>query len=238
MKDWERLANLLVARARQHADGAPRTQMLLRAANVLLVDAGRPEAALDAIELARSANPDDVDVLLSWARIQVALGRANHALIMLYEAAERLQGKKTPALASIHLAIGKAHLAVDEVVEAFDALETAFAIDWRTEDLAMLLGLVAVDLADERAAERAFSAVTTLPPRKGAAGPGADAATKAVAYHHLASLALSRGDLAKARRLAAKALSADAGHAGARALLERIEPSVPAAAAAPGGVDK
>ena len=125
-------------------------------------------------------------------------------------------------VAGIYLEIGKAHLACDELVEAFEALDFGFAVDWRVGDVALLLGLVACDLDQEKAAVRAFSAVTTLPPRKEPSGPGADAATKAIAFYHLAAIALAQGDLAKARRLATKAVNGDPSHGRARALFEKL----------------
>jgi Flp pilus assembly protein TadD len=214
---------MLIAEADKPENDERRTDLLLRAAQLLLDEAHAPAEALDVVELVRSQSPQDLDGLLLWARVQVALGRANHALIMLYEAAEQHPDKHSAALAGVHLAIGKAHLAVDEIVEAFDALDGGFAIDWRTGDIAMLLAMVALDLDDEKTAERAFSAVTTLPPRKPNASPGADGATKAIAYYHLASMAFRKGDFAKARRLAGKAASGDPGHVAARALLERLD---------------
>jgi tetratricopeptide (TPR) repeat protein len=223
MKEWGRLANLLVARAEQQENPDAKIDLLVRAARLLLEDAADPEGALRAIEPVAAMRPESVEVLLLRARAQVVMGQVPQALAVLYDVVERNRGKRSPMLANLYLEIGKAHLAVDELVEAFDALESAFGVDWRAGDVAMLLGLVALDLEQEKTAERAFSAVTTLPPRKEASGPGADAATKAIAFYHLASMALAKGDLAKARRLAAKAVGGNPAHIAARTLLERLE---------------
>ena len=222
MQDWARLGDLLLYRAGREDDPEKKRELLLRAGQFLLEDPAGLTKALSVIEQCRADNPDSVDVLLLWSRAQSASGLAHKALAVLYDAADRNRGKRSPALANIYLEIAKAHLSVDEVVEAYEALEFGFGVDWRVGDIAMLLGLVALDLDEHKTADRAFSAVTTLPPRKDAAGPGADAATKAVAFYHLASLAFAKGDVAKARRLVGKAVGGDPAHQGARSLLERL----------------
>jgi hypothetical protein len=127
-------------------------------------------------------------------------------------------------LARLHLEAARAHLAVDEVVEAFDSLKVGFSIDWRNAEIAMLLGLVAIDLDDERLAERALSGLTTTPARD-AAGANADAALQAGAFYRLALMAQGKGDRGKARRMATRAIGVEPGHAAARALLDQIEPA-------------
>jgi tetratricopeptide (TPR) repeat protein len=231
MKDWGRLANLLVERAERQQNVEDKTALLLRAGQLLLEERRDPASALVVIERCLATTPQSIEASLLWSKAQVTLGRAEHALPVLYDTAERSRGMHSPLVADVYLEIGRAHLALDELVEAFDALEFGFGVDWRTGDIAMLLGLVALDLDEEKTAERAFSAVTTLPPRKEASGPGADAATKAVAFYHLASIALTRGDLAKARRLANKAVGGDPGHGAARALLEKLNSQTISAAA-------
>jgi hypothetical protein len=67
--------------------------------------------------------------------------------------------------------------------------------------------------------ERALIAVTTMPPRKDAT----DGPNKALAFYHLAALAYHRGDVAKAKLLAAKAVGGDPAQQGAaRGLLEKL----------------
>lgn len=181
------------------------------------------ERALGVLSQRPEVHPEFERLCVLWARAQVAMGHAHQALSALYDAAERNGGKRSPLLASIYLEIGRAHLAVDEIVEAFSALESGFEVDARAGDIAMLLGLVALDLGDEKTAQRALSSVTTLPSPTEAQGPGADASAKATAFYHLASLASAKGDLAKARRLVSKAIDTDPGQAPARALLSRLD---------------
>jgi tetratricopeptide (TPR) repeat protein len=224
---WERLANLFETRADHEDDRDKKAELQLRAAHLFLEEAQDPLRTLRVIAPLRKTKPDSIEALLLWARAKVAAGRADQAVPVLHEAAKSHGGKRSPLLASIYLEIGRAHLAVDEVVEAFDALESAFGADWRTRDVALLLGFVALDLGEEKAADRAFMAVTTLPTvplGKEASGPGIEAATKAVAFYHLASMAVTKGDLSKARRLVSRALDGDPGHAASRALLAKISP--------------
>ncbi len=133
--------------------------------------------------------------------------------------------------ASLYLEIGRAHLALDEIIEAFGALTLGFGLDASDGEIAMLLGLVAVDLDETDAAQRAFAAVIALPPPTDASDPGASGAAKSIAFHQLASLALANGDLAEARGLASQALGADPGHRAARALIATIDSRAAAAGA-------
>jgi tetratricopeptide (TPR) repeat protein len=215
--DYTRLALLLLKRADSLEASDEKVALWLRAARLSLEQGSDPSRALTVLERARSAAPDSVDVALVWARAQVALGRTQDAIAVLGEAVERSRGSRSQ-LASVYLEMAKAHLAADELVEAAEALKSAFAADWRTGDTAVLLGLVALDLGDEKTAERALMALTTMPTRK---EPG-HGAVKAIAFYHLASMAYAKGDLHKAKLLATKAASGDPAHDGARGLLERL----------------
>lgn len=197
--------------------------LLLRAARVQLERCGDPASALPLIERARALHPESVEATLAWADLPAAAGRSHDVLAALQEVAQRNRGKRSPSLAGVHLAIGKAHLATDDLVEALDALKAAFAIDWHRGEIALLLGLVALDLGDDNIAERALLAVAMAAPRKPGSSAGAAPAEKVVAYYQLATLARAHGDVVKARRWATKAVSDDPGNAGARALLEELD---------------
>jgi thioredoxin-like negative regulator of GroEL len=216
--DFERLGEALARRAEAQSNPADKQALLLKAARLELDHGGDAGRALALLDRARAAGPEHIEVATLWARAQVSLGHAHEALSALSEIAERSRNSR-PQLAAIQLEIARAHLAVDELVEAHEALKVGFAADWRTGDLAMLLGLVALDLGDEKTAERALIAVTTMPARKDVA----DGPSKALAFYHLASMAYVRGDLAKAKLLAAKAVGGDpTAQAAARVLLEKM----------------
>ena len=168
----------------------------------------------------RAKNPENLEAVLLWALALRGLSRAGEALAGLTAAIERCRGKRSPLLARLLLEAARAHLAVDELVEAFEQLKAAYGMDAKNAEIAMLLALVAVDLDDERTAERALFTVTAA-----AARTDADRHSQATAFYHLATMAHAKGDGAKARRLAGKALSLEPGLPAAQALLERLDSS-------------
>jgi tetratricopeptide (TPR) repeat protein len=198
--DFSRLQRFLVRRADAASLTSEKVELWLRATQLALDHGADPLDVLPVVDQARAAAPDSVEVALVWARAHVALGRTREALQALGDAVERCRSSR-PLLAAVYLQIAKAQLADDDLPEALEALKAGFATDWRTGEIAMLLGLVAMDLDDDKTAERALIAVTTMPPRKDAQ----DAAAKAIAFEHLAAIAHARGDTAKAKLLITKA---------------------------------
>ncbi len=223
-RDFARLANLLLAQASRPERAAERTDLLVRAGNLLLESAGGASRALEVAELARLADGENLDATILWAKAQVALGRSSEAIAGLGNAVARSRTKRSPGIARVHLEIGKAHLSIDEMVEAFEALKAGFNMDWRNAEIAMLLGLVAIDLDEEKLAERALAGLTAMPTRSDVSSDGADPTAQAMAFYQLARIAHTKGDRGKARRLATKSVGVDAGYAPARALLEQLEP--------------
>jgi tetratricopeptide (TPR) repeat protein len=201
--------------------------LLLRAATIVVERCGDASSALPFIERARAVHPESIEAALAWAELEAASGRPRDALAALQDVAQRNRGKRAPLLAGVHLAIAKAHLAADDLAEALEALKAGFAIDWHWAELALLLGLVALDLGEDRTAERALLAVAMAAPRKDGSSAGATPADKVAAFYHLAVMARAQGDLAKARRWVTKAASDDPGHAGARALLAELDSRTP-----------
>jgi tetratricopeptide (TPR) repeat protein len=214
----ECLSQLLSARADRTADPVDKAALLLRAARALAERDDGSSSVLGLLERAHAADPTNVEAALACAKIFSTTGRPLHAAVLLAEVVERHRGKRLPILARVHLELGKAHLALDELAEAFGELKTSFALDARCPEVALLLGLVAVDLDEGATAERALLAVTLLPARHGLHEGTAD---RACALYHLASLAFARGDVTKARAWAGKAVALAADHRDAAALLER-----------------
>ncbi|MGH7732746.1 MAG: hypothetical protein ACREOE_03350 [Gemmatimonadales bacterium] len=95
---------------------------------------------------------------------------------------------------------------------AWNALKAAFVADARHGEVALLLGLLSLDLEDGKTAERALTAVSKMTSR-------VEPAQKGLALFHLARLAQAKGDVAKARLLATRALENDPAQHGARRLL-------------------
>jgi len=224
---WPRLVSLLLSQAEREEKPATRAQLLVRAGTLVLDKIGTVPEALRIAEMARGADGESLEATLLWAQTKRAEGRAPEALAALKEASERCRGKRSPLTARIALETAKAHLAVDELVEALDHLKTAFTAESRNTEIGLLLGLVAVDLDDERTAERALLAVTGAPVRD-----AADRQAHATAFFHLASMAHAKNDDTRARRLAGKAIAAQPDHPAASTLLEALGPS---AGVAPAG---
>jgi len=219
-RDFTRLADSLVARAEQQQNSTYKTLLLLRAAKFLLQGAHDLPRAQRTIEQARATDPESLEALVLWAKAQLLLRRPHEVLLVLRQTLKANRAKRSPLLAHVHLEIGRAHLALDELFEALDALKAAFNIDRRNGEVATLLGLVALDLDDEKTAERALSTVTLLPLQEHASDEGVDYETQATAFYHLASMAHAKGDLTKARRMASKASALDPTHEPAK-LLQR-----------------
>ncbi len=171
-------------------------------------------------ETLRAKNPDSIEAVLFWAHALRNLGRSGEVLAGLTAAIERGRGKRSPLAARLLLEAGKAHLAEDELVEAFEHLKAAFTMDPRNAEIAMPLALVAIDLDDERTAERVLFAITGVQ-----AKGDADRRTQAMAFYHLAALADTKGDGGKARRLVGKAVLLEPGLAEALRLLEHLDVS-------------
>jgi tetratricopeptide (TPR) repeat protein len=225
--DWMPLAAQLESRAERAPEAAEKAALLLRAARVHVERCGQASSALPLIERARAVHPESIEATLAWAELQSGSDRSRDALAALQDVAQRNRGKRTPSLAGVYLAIGKAHLAADDLVEALEALKAGFAIDWRSGELALLVGLVALDLGEDKTAERALLAVAMAAPGKEGSSASAASAEKVAAFYHLAAMARAQGDFAKARRWATKAASDDPSHAGARALLEELDSHAP-----------
>jgi len=218
--DWARLTHLWLAQAEKQESPGARAELLVRGGSLLLEKAHAPAEALRLAELARTASGESVEATLLWAQAQQALGHAREALPVLQELVDRNRGKRTPLGGRVCLEAARAHLALDEILEAFDLLKTAFGMDARNAEVAMLFALVALDLDDERTAERALFAITGTP-----AQGDADRRAQAAAFFHLAAAAHAKGDGGKARRFLGKALAVEPAHKASQALLEKIDSS-------------
>jgi tetratricopeptide (TPR) repeat protein len=207
-----------MAQAEKQGTAAASAQLLVRGGVLLLEKAHAPAEALRLADLARTASVESVEATLLWARAQGALGRPRDALSALAEVIDGSRGKRTPLLARVCLEAASAHLAFDELLEAHELLKTAFGMDARNADVAMLFALVSLDLDDERNAERALFAITGTTART-----DADKQAHAAAFYLLASAAYAKGDGGKARRLVGKALLSEPGHAASRALIEKLD---------------
>jgi tetratricopeptide (TPR) repeat protein len=228
--DHERLSELLAVRAERSRDVGEKSALFLRAAGLVIQDGRGAARAVPLIERARSVEPQSLEAALAWARARRDLGRPGDALAALEDVVARNGSKRDPRLGEVHLEIAKLYLAQDDLAEAFDALKAGFAIQGHPSELGVLLGLVAIDLGDDKTAERALMAVALAAPAKSHSSAGSSPTDRITAFYHLALMACGRGEEAKARRWVAQALTLDPMHVGAVGLSERLAaqtPSVP-----------
>jgi tetratricopeptide (TPR) repeat protein len=234
---WDRAADTYARLVPIIAIGEPVDPGHLAKIGLALVDAferaGRSGAARAPLESVLRLQPahlpgQNAETALAWARLLAKVGRASEAL----EIVAQNRGKRHPAIGAVgavYLEIGKAFFVKDELVEAFNALKAGYAVDPRCAELALMLGLLALDLGEDETAERVLLSVAMSTTRS--AGSSGGARDKAKAFYHLAAMADARGEVTKANRWATAAVREDSTHAGARALLEKVNGRARAVAA-------
>ena len=121
--------------------------------------------------------------------------------------------------------LAQLYLREDQICEAFDALLQAQKLERRNGEVALTLGMLALDLDDEKTAGRALRSVTAMKDRTGAslAAQGARPSERSKAYFLLGNMARKKGDTSAARRLAHKAVAEDPDNRDAQLLLEVLQ---------------
>jgi lipopolysaccharide biosynthesis regulator YciM len=94
-------------------------------------------------------------------------------------------------VSSVHLELARLYLSRDDLVEAFDCLKRAFSANEKNDEASLLLGLVAIDLDDDRTALRALRAASSS---RSVLAPE----SKAIAQQQLARIARGAGDAKRA----------------------------------------
>jgi tetratricopeptide (TPR) repeat protein len=215
------LANLLLEDAENETDPTRRLESLLRGGSLLL-DGGDASAAVGVLEAARQANPESVDVVILLARAYALAQRAEEALALLNAIAEANKGRRSKALGSVYGVMAQIHLDEGYLTDAQQALSKAFELDPKNGELAMRLGLLALEIEEDEVATRAFRAVSIMKPPVPGSTEGAPTEAKADANYYLAALARKAGDPRKAKVLVTKALAEKSDHEAARQLLAEL----------------
>ncbi len=216
------LAELLLNEAGQASDDETRLGALVAAAGYLLEDETQAEQAIEILEQARSLAPQDLDVATLLARAYSALGRRHEALMILEEAANAHRGRRVKGLVGLYVEMANIFQEADASAEALQALTKAHEFDLKNPHLAMRLGRMALEQAQDQVALRAFRSVTIMKPSEEL--PASDVSRlKAEAHYHLALLAQRQGDLRKAKILCSKALSENSEHEAAAAMLAQLK---------------
>jgi tetratricopeptide (TPR) repeat protein len=125
------------------------------------------------------------------ARALAKLGRLDEAEAVLLELCKMPRGQGAVLVSSVHLELARLYLSRDDLVEAFDCLKRAFSANEKNDEASLLLGLVAIDLDDDRTALRALRAASSS---RSVLAPE----SKAIAQQQLARIARGAGDAKRA----------------------------------------
>ncbi|HEU5074881.1 MAG TPA: hypothetical protein VFU02_11915, partial [Polyangiaceae bacterium] len=220
--ETQRLADLLVDDAERSEALDAKAVLLAQAARLVIdTDPARAELYLEQAERAHSSL--DSGVLL--ARLRAMRGQRQEAISDLAELAAPSEARKPAARAAAYWELAQLYLRGDEICEAFDALVQAQKLERRNGELTLTLGMLALDLDDEKTAGRALRSVTAMKDRTGTAldAQGARPSERSKAYLLLSNVARRKGDTSAARRMAQKAVTEDPDNQDARLLFEALQ---------------
>jgi tetratricopeptide (TPR) repeat protein len=214
----DQLARMYLHEASAETDALAQIGAMVNA-GALMLESGNAAQAVGVLERAHQQEPAHIQAAALLASALLETGNSDRALAALDETTRRHQKTRSKEVASLHRRIADIHLEADELVEAFDALSAAFALDKGDPELALSLGLLALDLDEHRVAQQALQVVTLTRTNR----PDSDiSGARAGAYYHLGRLAQAQGDHVKARLMAAKATHEDPDHRQARSLLAEL----------------
>jgi tetratricopeptide (TPR) repeat protein len=218
------LAHMLAQEAAAETDPAKCSEHLLQAGELLLVapDA-EPSEAVRVLEQAHSLGLEELHGVVLLARAYAAAGRGDDAMDVLGATASEYQGKRIKEMSEVYQEMARLQLEEGFLTDALESLTKAFDMDLRNGVLGMQLGELALDMEEWEAASRAFRQVSMMKPYSLEREEGATQEQKADAQYYLAWLAKQAGDTRKAKILVSKALTANAEHEQARALLAELE---------------
>jgi Tfp pilus assembly protein PilF len=207
------LAELRLAEARAATDPARRFEMLAAAGAALLeLD---PDAAIAALEEARSIKPADMECAGLLADAQIAGRRFDEARTMLQAVIAAQKNRRSRDLAQVYLRLGRLESALENPKGALQMFTTALDMDGQNGVVASELAHVALAQGELELATRALRSITMLR----TAAP----ISKGIAYERLGEIAMHQGDSKRAVMLLKRALDEDAELEHARELLAQLE---------------
>src|SRR5690606_32084640 len=146
---------------------APETKALLLAQAARLIIDDDPARAEQYLEQAEREHPSfDSGVLL--ARLRALRGQRDEAIAELEQLALSADVRKPAVRVAALWELAQLYLREDQICEAFDALLQAQKLERRNGEVALTLGMLALDLDDEKTAGRALRSVTAMKDRTGA----------------------------------------------------------------------
>ncbi len=220
---FRELGELVLQQAALVEDPQTRLDLVLRAAEALLMPDADVATAIKVLEVAREESPASVEAATLLARAYAAGGSPERGLEVLKGVAQANRGRRTKAIAQVYQQIAAIHLEEGFLSDALEALSKAFESDSKNAHLALEVGKLALETEESDAAQRAFRAVTIMRAPGPEGSGGATPEEKAEANYQLAVLAHKGGDTRKARVLVSKALADNGAHEQARSLLGELD---------------
>ena len=214
---WDELVGLWVGDA-DHAASTDEKIALLRRASALRAD--KLQDAVGAVELlerARDASPEDRELLLEVCDAYSSAGRADDAIKALEQIVESYGGRRSKELADIHRRIANACLARGESERALSELDRAFRIQPGNLQVLNQLGRLSLENNDLKKAQQMFRAL--LLQKLGDDAP----ITKAEVFMFLGQVHAGLGEKAKAVQNLESAIRTDPALERARELLQEVK---------------
>ncbi|WP_394823719.1 tetratricopeptide repeat protein [Pendulispora albinea] len=208
------LAEMSLAEARTTLDDDLRFTHLVRGAAVLLESGIEEQAALAALEEARTIRPNDIECAAFLADALLALGRPDEANALMHTTLAAQKGRRSRDLALLHQRLARVARTVGDRQGELSWLSSALDMDGQNGLVASELARSALELRQYDVATKALRTITML--------RGSAPIPRAVAYQRLGEIAHVQGDTKKALLLLKRAVDDDPTLEDARALLHAL----------------
>lgn len=216
-ENWTEYAMLLDAETAEVEEPEAQAALLKRIADVYFTKLEDPGSAATYLERASRLAPDDREILLPLCDLYIAAGRQSDAVPVLRQIIESFGGRRSKELAQYHHRLGKAVQGMGDAQGAMEHFDAAFRIDLTNVAILRDLGKLALDMGDLARAQKTFRALLLQKLKPGVG------ITKADVYFYLGSIANQEGDARKAVSMLERAMSEDAEHEAAKALLSTLK---------------
>ena len=215
-RDWQQLAELLIAEAGRAADTAERIRYLRESASVHVMERGDPNSAVPLLAKAVGLAPADSDLRLALADALSMAHRFPEAVLVLREQLENYGARRPKARALVHHSLAQVLVANGERGEARVELDAANRIDPAHPAILRALARMALEDGELARAEQTYRALLlVLPPTESPRGP-----SRAEALLDLADIAARQNDATRAAEFEESAFEAALETAGEASCLE------------------
>lgn len=210
---FEKLATVLLADGDHASDPELRYAAYRRAAEVLLVSLGSPDAALEPARKARELKPQEHDATVLHVNILTISGQTDGAIAILEEAIGQHK-RRSPQLAALKQRMARIAAVLGDRDGQLSWLKEAFDVDRKNPEIAAELAQLATEVGDYDLAVKPLRAITLM--------DDPQPITRVMAFLWEAKIEHARGNTAKAELWARKALREDPNYADAQTFLDQI----------------